>query len=265
MKLVVRSFFHAVGDCFHKTVLLWTFLPVVALVMLALIAVATIWSPALQGLSVWIGGLTWMQPMWEWLGSHGIAWGAIALATALLVLFGMAALVLLVVLIASVSMTPKLVEWVGARKFSHLEKKRGASTAQSVLFALGSTGIALLVLVLSLPLWFVPPMMLIIPALIWGWLTYRTMAFDALAEHASEAERKLLMTKHQVNFLVIGVSCGLLGAAPSIAWASGVVFVALFWVLVPLAIWIYGLVLAFSALWFSHFSLMALEELRNPP
>lgn len=263
MKLVFSSFFRAFGDCFHKTVLLWTLLPVAVLALSTIIVAMTLWEPALDWASAWIGGMSWMQPFWRWLESFNIAWGATALASALLVLFGMAALVVLVIFVASVTMTPKLVSWVAARKFAHLEKKMGASTTQSVLFALGSTCLALLVLVLSIPLWFVPPMMLIIPALIWGWLTYRTMGYDALAEHASEEERKALMKKHQVNFLVIGIGCGLLGAAPSVAWASGVLFIALFWILVPLAIWIYALVLAFSALWFAHFSLMALEQLRS--
>jgi len=34
-------------------------------------------------------------------------------------------------------------------------------------------------------------------------------------------------------------------------------------VLVPLAIWIYTLVFAFSALWFAHYALAALQSLRS--
>ena len=43
---------------------------------------------------------------------------------------------------------------------------------------------------------------------------------------------------------------------------SGVVFAAAFFVLIPLAIWIYTFVFAFSSLWFAHFCLAALERLR---
>ncbi|MNT94273.1 hypothetical protein D3C72_2359200 [compost metagenome] len=56
--------------------------------------------------------------------------------------------------------------------------------------------------------------------------------------------------------------CGYLGAAPSIVWASGLLFAAAFFVLVPIAIWIYTLVFAFSALWFAHYCLDALTQLR---
>jgi len=40
-------------------------------------------------------------------------------------------------------------------------------------------------------------------------------------------------------------------------------FVAMAPILVPVAIWIYTLVFAFSSLWFSHYCLAALEQLRK--
>ena len=60
----------------------------------------------------------------------------------------------------------------------------------------------------------------------------------------------------------VGVLCGYLGAAPAIVWASGLLFAAAFFVLVPIAIWIYTLVFSFSALWFAHYCLDALAQLR---
>jgi hypothetical protein len=103
---------------------------------------------------------------------------------------------------------------------------------------------------------------LVLPPLIWGWLTYRVMSFDALAEHADAEERAAVLRQHRLPLLAIGVLCGYLGAAPSIVWASGLLFAAAFFVLVPLAIWIYTLVFAFSALWFGHYCLDALAQLR---
>ena len=114
-----------------------------------------------------------------------------------------------------------------------------------------------------MPLWLIPPLVLIVPPLIWGWLTYRVMTFDALAEHASKAECAEIFKRHRMTLLLMGVVCGYLGAAPAIVWASGVLFIAAFFVLVPLAIWIYTLVFAFSSLWFIHFCLAALQQLRD--
>ena len=127
---------------------------------------------------------------------------------------------------------------------------------------LGQIGAALAALVLTLPLWLIPPLVLILPPLIWGWLTYRVMSFDALADYASADERRAILKSHRWPLLAIGVLCGYMGAAPAVVWASGVLFAALFVVLVPLAIWIYTFVFVFSSLWFAHYCLDALVQLR---
>jgi hypothetical protein len=59
------------------------------------------------------------------------------------------------------------------------------------------------------------------------------------------------------------VITGLMGAAPSLVWASGALFAAAFVILVPVAIWIYTLVFALSSLWFAHYGLGALQALRQ--
>ena len=114
----------------------------------------------------------------------------------------------------------------------------------------------------SLPLWLIPPLVLVVPPLIWGWLNYRVMSFDVLAAHASTDERHALLKRHGRTLLGMGVVTGYLGAAPSLVWASGVLAIVFAPVLVPVAIWIYTLVFAFSALWFTHFALTALQALR---
>ena len=117
-------------------------------------------------------------------------------------------------------------------------------------------------MIVSIPFWLIPPLVLILPPLIWGWLTYKVMVYDVLSEHASKDERRDLISRHKVPLLGMGVVTGYLGAAPSLVWASGAVFIAMAPVLVPLAIWIYTLVFAFSALWFSHYALSALQAMR---
>jgi len=102
-----------------------------------------------------------------------------------------------------------------------------------------------------------------VPPLIWGWLSYRVMVYDALVLHASREERLAIGRKHRGWLLLIGVLTGYLGALPSMVWASGALFAAAFLVLIPLAIWIYALVFAFTSLWFTHYSLAALEALRS--
>jgi hypothetical protein len=118
-------------------------------------------------------------------------------------------------------------------------------------------------IVLSIPLWFVPPLVLIVPPLIWGWLTYRVLSFDVLAEHASPEERRELMREHRWPLLAMGVIAGYLGAAPSMLWAISATLLIFAPLLIVISIWLYTLVFAFSALWFAHYALAALQRLRR--
>lgn len=61
----------------------------------------------------------------------------------------------------------------------------------------------------------------------------------------------------------MGVVTGYMGAAPSLVWSLGFMAVALAPILVPLSVWLYTLIFAFSCLWFSHFGLRALQQLRE--
>jgi hypothetical protein len=169
---------------------------------------------------------------------------------------------LLVLLLVSLLMTPAMVDLVAQRRFEGLQKRHGGSFVGSAFWSLWSTLLALLLLLVSLPFWLIPPLVLILPPLIWGWLTYRVFAFDALAEHATAEERRTLVQRHRPALLGMGVAAGYLGAAPSVLWASGALFIALAPLLVPLAIWVYTLVFAFASLWFAHYLLAALEALR---
>jgi hypothetical protein len=221
------------------------------------------WDDALDQVRRVLESSAFVNSGWAWLDSVGLGRIKIFLAP-LIVIFTVTPVIVVVSLLGvALLMTPILVRLVALRRFAALEERNGASFLHSVLWSLGSTVLALLVTVLSVPLWFVPPLVLVLPPLIWGWLTYRVMAFDALALHADDEERHTLFRRHRTQLLGMGVLSGYLGAAPSLVWASGVLFAAAFVILVPLAIWIYTLVFAFSSLWFTHYCLAALQELRR--
>lgn len=262
MNLLLSSFARALAHCLHGRVMLWSLVPLGLMALLAALLSWWLWQPAVAWTVETLQGVPWLTSVWTWLQQQGLHWGVEVLASVMVVLAATPLLVAVVLMVVSLVMTPYLVEWVAERRFPQLERKQGGRWWQGLGWALGSTLIALLVLVLSIPLWFIPPLVLVVPPLVWGWLTYRVMAFDALAEHASQAERQEILTRYRMRLLLMGVVCGLLGAAPGVVWASGVVFVALFWLLVPVAIWIYALVFALSSLWFAHFCLAALEQLR---
>ena len=107
-----------------------------------------------------------------------------------------------------------------------------------------------------------PPLVLVLPPLIWGWLTYRVLSYDVLAAHASRAERERLIADERWSLLLMGIVCGYLGAAPSLIWAASALTLVVAPFLILASIWLYTLVFAFSSLWFAHFLLAALQRLR---
>lgn len=263
MRLLLDSFWRAVSYCLHPRVIGLSFLPLVLMVALSFGLGYFYWESAVQSVTQWLEAYSLVQSFLGWMDNVGLGSLRAVFAPLVVLVLATPAMVVLCLLLVAVMMTPAMVDLVGQRRFAHLEKKRGGSFWLSVVWSLGSTLLALVVLILSMPLWLIPPLVLILPPLIWGWLTYRVFAFDALATHASSDERKQILRRHRGGLLTMGVISGYLGAAPSLLWASGAMLVALAPLLVPVAIWIYTLVFAFSSLWFAHFSLAALQQLRS--
>lgn len=262
MKLLIDSFWRAAAYCLHPRVIALSLMPLLLMVVAALGLGYFLWDPALAWVRAGLESQAWLTSVLAWFDSMGIGGLQDLLAPLLIVFLAMPLIVIVSLLVVAAMMTPAMLNLVAERRFPALERRHGGSTAAGVLASLGATLVALVALVLSIPLWFVPPLVLILPPLIWGWLTYKVMTYDVLAEHATKEERREIVRRHRSTLLGMGVLTGYLGAAPSLLWASGVLFLALAPVLVPVAIWIYTLVFAFSALWFSHYALAALQSLR---
>ena len=256
------AFWRAVAYCLHPRVIALSFLPLVFMVALSFTLGYFFWDGAVAAVMGWLEAFDLVQAFLGWLERIGLGTLRSVFSPLIVLVLATPLIVLLCLLLVAAFMTPAMVDLVGQRRFPQLERKRGGSMLVSVFWSLGSTLVAAVALLLSMPLWLVPPLVLILPPLIWGWLTYRVFAFDALATHASAEERRLIMRRHRSTLLVMGVLAGYLGAAPSLLWASGAMFIALAPLLVPVAIWVYTLVFAFASLWFAHFALAELERLR---
>lgn len=259
---MLHAFWRAAVYCMHPRVIALSFLPLVLMVALSFGLGYFFWESTVASVTAWLETYGFVQGTLGWLDRVGMGALRAVFAPLLVLVLATPVIVVLSLLLVALFMTPAMVELVGQRRFPAMERKQGGSLIVSVLWSLGSTLLALVALLVSMPLWLVPPLVLIVPPLIWGWLTYRVFAFDALAVHASAPERKALMREHRGTLLLMGILSGYLGAAPSLIWASGAMLIALAPLLIPVAIWIYTLVFAFASLWFAHFALAALERLR---
>ncbi|MDO8278782.1 MAG: EI24 domain-containing protein [Burkholderiaceae bacterium] len=263
MGLLLDSFWRAAAYCLHPRVIALSILPLLLMVVLALGLGYFLWTPALDWVASMLEASTLLNRLWDWLQSTGMGRLKTVVAPLVLVFAITPLIVILSLLAVALLMTPALVSLVAERRFPQLQRKKGGSLLVSLFWSLGSTLMALAALIVTVPLWLVPPLILVLPPLIWGWLTYRVICFDALADHASKEERREVLRRHRGWLLGMGLLCGYLGAAPSLLWASSALFAVAFVILAPLAIWIYTLVFAFSSLWFTHYCLYALEQLRR--
>jgi hypothetical protein len=263
MNKLLDSFWRAVMYCLHPRVIALSVLPLIIMVVISLGLGYFFWEDALFAVRSGLEGYELLNAMARWLEGVGFGNLRVVLAPALLLFLAIPVIVIVSLLFVALLMTPAMVALVAERRFPLLERKKGGSLMASLFWSLGSTSLAVLALVVSIPLWLIPPLILVLPPLIWGWLTYRVMSYDALVDHASAEERREIFRQHRASLLLIGVLSGYLGAAPSLIWASGAMFVAMAPILVPVAIWIYTLVFAFSSLWFAHYTLAALEQLRK--
>lgn len=263
MSKLLDSFWRAVMYCLHPRVIALSVLPLAIMEVLSLGLGYFFWEDALAAVRSGLESYELLNTMARWL--EGLGWGnlRVVLAPALLLFLAIPVIVIASLLFVALLMTPAMVALVAERRFPLLQRKKGGSLLASLFWSLSSTLLAAIALIVSIPLWLIPPLILILPPLIWGWLTYRVMSYDALVDHASAEERREIFRRHRASLLGIGVLSGYLGAAPSLIWASGAMFVAMAPILVPVAIWIYTLVFAFSSLWFAHFCLAALEQLRK--
>jgi hypothetical protein len=263
MKELLDAFWRALAYCLHPRVIGLSLLPLLIGVVLFALSWWLFWDAAVAAVAGKLQSWTLIDGALQWLERMGGGSVRTALAPALVIMLALPLVVVLSVLLVGLLMTPAIVSLVAGRRFPRLERRHGTGLAASVWVSLSSTVVALALLLLSIPLWFVPPLVLVLPPLIWGWLTYRVMSHDALSEHADAAERRALLRRHRWRLWGIGIATGYLGAAPSLLWALSVLTVVMAPLLIPLSVWLYTLVFAFSALWFVHYCLAALQRMRD--
>jgi hypothetical protein len=263
MRLLLDSFWRALAYLLMPRVIGLSLLPLLLSGGLFIGLAFFFWDMASDAVRATLESWSLVDAALKWLESYtGPSFRAV-LVPMILVALSLPVVVVVTLLLVALLMTPAIVALVAQRRFGDLARLHGAAWWQGVLWSLGCTAGALLALMLTLPLWLIPPMVLLIPPLIWGWLTTRVMAFDALAEHASADERQALMAAHRWPLLLIGIVTGYLGAAPALIWAFSAAALIFAPLLIAVSVWLYTLVFAFSSLWFAHYLLAALQAHRH--
>jgi len=244
--------------------------------MLLLSLVPLLLSLSLWGVAMWLG----LQPLLDWLHGLFTDYGGFDASNSMLGMVGLGMLKVMVVPLLAIALLlplmiassllfmgivamPAIERHVSVRHFPALDKKEGGSFVGSLAINVGSTAVFALLWLFTLPLYAIPPLAWLVQAGLWAWVTSRVMSYDALAAHASGAERQVLMRACRPALLTIGLVSGLAGALPGIAWMGGaVISVVLFPVLALVSLWLYIMLFLFAGLWFQYYCLQALVELR---
>ncbi|MEO7056817.1 MAG: EI24 domain-containing protein [Caldimonas sp.] len=260
---LLDAFWRAAVYCLHPKVVALSLAPLLVVGGAAGLLGYFFWEPGVAAMRAALEDWSLLAALFSWLDAVGAGGFRSVVAPLVVVALAVPVFVVASLIVVALLMTPALVGLVAARRFPRLVRRHGGGLLQSLLWSAGCTAAALVVLVVSIPLWFVPPLILVVPPLIWGWLTYRVLAFDVLASHASADERRHLLRAERWPLFGMGVAAGYLGAAPSLLWAVSALALVFAPLLILASIWLYTLVFAFSSLWFAHYLLAALERLRG--
>jgi hypothetical protein len=262
MKSLFGSFWRAVAYCLHPKVIALSLLPLLVAGAATLAAGYLFWESAIASVRATLEHWSLVNSMLEWMSSMLGANFRTGIAALIVIALTIPVVVAFTLVLVGLWITPAIVTLVSRRRFPKLERRHGGSWWLGIFASLGWTVSALLMVMITLPFWLVPGLALVLPPLIWGWLTAKVMGFDALAEHASQPEREAILRAHRWPLLIMGIVCGFLCGVPSMIWTLSLQLIIFAPFIMVGVIWLYTMIFTFSALWFTHYGLAVLASLR---
>lgn len=264
LQQVVKSFGMALVGTMHPRMLWLSLRPFLIVSVLWGLLIWLTWTPALEALSIFLttsAFTSWIQDGLVWAGfENARAW----IAPLFFVMLIIPLITISLLVFIAFSTVPAIVNTVTRQPaYQGLECRRGGGVFGSLIYTLWSAFLCLVLVMLTLPVWWVPPLVAILPPLLWGWLTMRLMSYDVLAKHASTQERDALLEKYRWPLLLMGIVSGMLGAVPTFFWATSALALVLFPIVSFVALWVYSIIFVFAALWFSYFLIDALQKMRQ--
>ncbi|OZI26655.1 hypothetical protein CAL26_04865 [Bordetella genomosp. 9] len=230
----------AVSQC-HPAMLFAVLLPFLIALVGAMLLLWFCWTPLTDWLRDEASRWSVVNNVDEWLVTVGLFSLKVYLVPVVAAAILLPVSGILGLAIAAIFVMPLVLRHVGQREYAAVGKQGKFGTAVSVWNALWVSLAFALGWLLTLPLWLVPPMAVLLSVFWWAFAFSRMMRIDAIVEHASPEERRILLRRNNVGFWVVGLICSLINLLPPA------------WVFLPV----------FSALVFAHYGLDALQRLRQ--
>jgi hypothetical protein len=238
--MLMPSLIRAFVSLLHPRMLALMIWPVALALALWITIAVLFWGRAVAGIDAMLGG----TPVVEWMSAVApLAVIAAHLGWILLLLLFVPLVLVTATLVIGVFAMPMMVNHVAERDYPRLARRQGGGAAGSAWSAFVASLWFGALVVVSLPLWLVPPLWPALPALLLGYLNYRMFAYDSLAEHASADEISQILRQDRTPLFVLGVVAALAGHVPVLGFFA------------PL----------YGGLAFIHYGLARLDALRTAP
>lgn len=218
---IAGSVLYGFANVFHPRMLWLMAWPMLLALASWGIAAYLLWTRISQPLA----GLLqrWLEVLLGWL-PFDLGGLAAFIASSMLVMLFFALVYLTALFIIGVFGMQKMVDHVASRSYPHLQRLRGGSAAGGVWNALVALGGMVMLFMVSLPLWLVPPLGPFVLLGILSWANQRLLRYDALAEHADRAEMARIFGERRGALYLLGFLMALFAYVPLVQFLGPVVF-----------------------------------------
>ncbi len=238
--MILQALVRAFISLLHPRMLLLLIWPVLVALALWLALAIAFWAQtaaAIRSVLERSDLYQWVMGIWPlMLMAAHVGW------VLLLLLFVPLVLVTAVVIIGVFSM-PIMVNHVAGRDYPQLARKRGGTAAGSLWNSVMALLWLVVIAMLTLPLWLIPPLWPLLPLALFSWFNQRVFRYDALAEHASAGEMREIIGRDRAPLFGVGLAVSLVAYVPVLGLLSPV----------------------FGGLAFIHYGLARLTALRTAP
>ena len=238
---VGQAFRRALVSQLHPKMLFALFLPFIIALLGAIVLLWGFWGPLTDWLNAELAGWGVINTVDQWMLGIGLFSLHLILVPMMAVGILLPLAGILGLVIAAIFVMPLVLKHLEKREYQGLTRQGEMSTALGIWNAVWVGGLFVIGWLLTMPLWLFPPFPILLPLFWWAFAFTRMLRVDAVIEHASAAERKIIWKRHNGKYWLMGGILALLNLFPPA------------WLVLPV----------FSALVYAHFSLEALRQLRQ--
>jgi len=225
MNEVFRALGRALRSFLHVKVLLLALLPTLLASLLWGLLALHYWSQLNTALVAWLNATSAIQFLLylaHWLFASDNATFVPGLAKLLVLAVTLPLIQATSLLLTAVFAMPILVNHVAARSYPTLQRRHGGNFLHSAINGLFGSLMFLFLWILSLPLWFVPGAVMVLPLALSAYLNQRLFCYDALAEHADAREMHAILHGHRLGRYSLGGILGVVHYIPLAGWFAPV-------------------------------------------